>query len=63
MQNADPRRDPVPADSQQDMTQDTFDRMNPVVSANDYTGLLPAELDEEEVRALEEEFDGTHPPE
>ena len=63
MQNADPRKKPMPAGPQQDMTQDTFDHMSPVVSASDYTGLLPAELNREEVRALEEEFDGAHPPE
>ena len=60
---ADPRKKAAPADAQQDMTQRTFDHRIQVASANDYTGLAPAGLDEEELRALEEELGGSPPPE
>jgi len=57
-----PRKKSAPADAQRDMTQDTFDHMVQVVSANDHTGLAPMGLDEEELRALEEELGGSPPP-
>ena len=49
-----PRKKPMPADPQRDMTQEAFDRKSEVVLATECTGLAPAGLDEEKARMLEE---------
>ncbi len=56
-----PRSGQPPEDPGKDMTQQTFDRMASVVSANECTGLSPAGLDEDEVRLLGE-LGGPPPP-
>lgn len=58
-----PIPDPSPLAYQDGMTQAAFDRMTPVVSANECTGLAPAGLEDEDDDRLLGELGGPRRPE